>query len=504
MRLLLELSRRNGEWREMRVTVIGAGYVGLVTSACLAEMGHEVIAVERDIEKLELLQSMTCPIHEELLPTLLEKHTGNGLHFSASLAHSVTRAQIIFICVATPASGDGSTDLTQVDIAAEEIAKCLEHKVVIVEKSTVPVHTCDAICQTITSRGGHRDQFSVASNPEFLREGTAVRDFLLPDRIVIGADDDFSRRLLRELYSPLVTGRYYEKADSIVSSRQHRPELLETTVRSAELIKHASNAFLAMKISFINGIANLAEALNADIDAVRLGVGSDRRIGGECLRPGIGFGGACFPKDLTAFAAVAERARCPLPLLDATTRINDRQRLLFVRKVRKAVGSIQDKHIACLGLAFKAGTDDVRNSPAVEVINLLLRHKARIRVFDPAATERARRQFNGQSVTFADDPYETMPGADALVILTEWPQFAALDLVRVRMLLQRPLIIDGRNLYSPEAMRKAGFSYWSCGRQPVPLMSAFQSGITPSACGDSEPAMPRHRVDQSIAPSPFP
>ena len=504
MRLFAELSWRNREWCEMRVTVIGAGYVGLVTSACLAEMGHEVIAVERDLEKLRLLQTKTCPIHEELLPGLLEKHTGKGLHFSAALANAVTHAQIIFICVATPASRDGSTDLTQVDIAAEEIAKCLQHKVVVVEKSTVPVRTCDAICQTIISCGGHRDQFSVASNPEFLREGTAVRDFLLPDRIVIGADDDFSRRLLRELYSPLVTGRYYKRADSIVSSRQHRPELLETTVRSAELIKHASNAFLAMKISFINGIANLSEALGADIDAVCQGVGSDRRIGREFLRPGIGFGGACFPKDLTAFAALAKQARCPLPLLEMTRRINERQRLLFVRKVRKALGSIRGKHIACLGLAFKAETDDVRNSPAVEVISLLLRYKAHIRVFDPAATERARRQFNGKSISFADDPYGTMPGADALVLLTEWPQFAGLDLGRVRMLLRRPVIIDGRNLYSPEAMRKAGFCFWSCGRQPVPVISSFQPEITTGSCRDSGPVMPTHPVGLSIAPSSSP
>lgn len=467
----------------MRVAVVGAGYVGLVTAACLAELGHDVTAVEQDRRKLQLLEARNCPIHEELLPGLVEKHWGKTLYFTASLQDAMQQAQVVFICVATPASHNGSTDLSCLDALVREISKLLQHKVLLVEKSTVPVRTCDAIRQTLISGGAHPEQFAVACNPEFLREGTAVVDFLVPDRIVIGTDDEFSREILRDLYSPLTSGQYYKHPESVAGGGARRPQLIDTSVRSAELIKHAANAFLAMKIAFINGVANLAEAYRADIDDVCHGLGADRRIGPHFLRAGLGFGGACLPKDVRAFAAMAQQSDYSFPLLAATTKMNQRQRLLFARKVQKALGSVRGRQIACLGVAFKAGTDDVRNSPAIDIIKQLVSRGARISAFDPAASQKASQELAGLGVSFEVDPYQAMDGADALVILTEWPEFGSLDLARVRGLLQRPLIVDGRNMYSPETMRKAGFSYWSCGREPVlsqPVTARRSAGDPPT------------------------
>jgi len=335
-----------------------------------------------------------------------------------------------------------------------------------VEKSTVPVNTCDSLRRTLLLNGAPSQSFSVASNPEFLREGTAVADFLYPDRIVIGADDEFARALLQKIYEPLANGSYYTQKEAIPSQNGtfERARVIVTNAKSAELIKHASNAFLAMKISFINAVANVSEYVGADIQEVCAGIGSDSRIGPKFLNAGIGYGGSCFPKDVQAFRMVAEQHNCDFGLLREVTKINADQLRRFLKKVQSALWTLRGKKLAVLGLAFKGETDDVRESPAIAIVNHLVKEGASVRAYDPAAMHRADELLPKDDVTLAMDPYDAAAACDALLILTEWKEFAALDLPRLRKLLRHPIIVDGRNLLNPQEVAKAGLIYYSIGR----------------------------------------
>jgi UDPglucose 6-dehydrogenase len=451
----------------MKLGVIGLGHVGLVAAACFAELGHQVFATDNDHEKMRSLRSGSSPIYERSLPELLRRHLGNVLHLRNSITDLVNEVEAVFICVGTPSSTGGAADLSCVDAVVRDIACQLHGRLLIVEKSTVPIRTCETIQQIMITNGASRGFFRVASNPEFLREGTAVTDFLYPDRIVVGADDDFSRRLLIQIYLPLTSGAYYKRSVRIPGILRNMPRLIQTTTKSAELIKHASNAFLAMKISFINAVANIAELSGADIDEVCESMSADQRIGSQFMQAGIGYGGSCFPKDVLAFKALAERAGYPFNLLDEVTRINLDQPIRFLDKIRTAFASLRGKRIAVLGLSFKGGTDDIRESPALNLVKLLVDEGAHVVAFDPAAMDRARVALPWNVVEFANDPYGAMLDADALLILTDWPQFAHLDLKRVRELLRAPVIMDGRNLYSLAKMVEADFNYISVGRSPV-------------------------------------
>jgi UDPglucose 6-dehydrogenase len=450
----------------MRIAVIGSGYVGLVSAACFAEIGHEVISVDNNAAKIAMLERGEVPIHEEFLPGLLDRHRGNRLKFSQSVTEAVAAADAVFICVGTPPSATGEADLSFVEAVASEIASAIRGRKVIVEKSTVPVRTCEWLRKSLLLNGAQVGSFSVVSNPEFLREGTAVTDFLYPDRIVVGVDDEYGSRALQKIYEPLTTGSYYQQEDIIPApgTAQARARIIITNAKSAELIKHASNAFLAMKISFVNAVANIAECVGADITQVCAGVGSDSRIGPRFLSAGIGYGGSCFPKDVQAFQAVAEDCGYNFGLLTEVMRINAEQRQVFLKKVRGALWTLRGKKLAVLGLAFKGDTDDVRESPAIEIIEALLAEGAKVRAYDPAAIPKTREIAEMNGLEYAADAYDAMTGADALLILTEWREFAALDLNRVQKLLKYPMVIDGRNLYDANQMTEVGLMYYSVGR----------------------------------------
>jgi UDPglucose 6-dehydrogenase len=454
----------------MRIAVVGSGYVGLVAGACFAELGHQVVLVDNDERKLAELQRGECPIHEKFLPELLERHRGKSLDFTGDLAEAVRRSQLIFIAVGTPPKDDGDADLSYVESVAQGIACAIDDYKVVVEKSTVPVYTNSWVRKIMLLNGAPAELFDVASNPEFLREGTAVADFLYPDRIVVGADSDRCADLLAEAYQPLVDGSYFKRPDAIPGpvTGPFKANLLRTSAKSAELIKHASNAFLAMKISFINAVASVCEAVGADVEQVREGIGTDSRIGRRFLSPGVGYGGSCFPKDLLAFRSVARENGCHFGLLDETVRVNEEQRNRFLRKVRKALWTLKGKKLGVLGLAFKNGTDDLRESPAVSIIKSLLKEGCSVTAYDPAAMDRAAEEFGpNTAVKFANGPYEALEGADACLVLTEWEDFAALDLARVKQLLHYPIVVDGRNLFKPALMEAAGLNYYSVGRPDV-------------------------------------
>jgi UDPglucose 6-dehydrogenase len=452
----------------MRVAVVGSGYVGLVAAACFAELGNSVHCVDKDEARIADLNSGEVPIHEEYLQELLARHRGANLKFSTSLADAVRESTVIVIAVGTPIDSKGEADLSFVESVARAIAQSADGYKLIVEKSTVPVRTSAWIERAMVLNGSPRERFDVVSNPEFLREGSAVADFLYPDRIVVGANSEKALALMRDLYAPLLDGSYAlsPKAVPKPDTASQPPVYIETTPQSAELVKHSCNAFLAMKISFINAVATVCEAVGADIGDVCKGIGSDTRIGPRFLRAGIGYGGSCFPKDIAAFRSAALEHGYKFELLDEVHKINGQQRQRFLKKVRAALWTLKGKRLAVLGLAFKDGTDDVRESPAIEIIEALLGEGCQIVAFDPAAMQRAR-GILGDSIDYAKDPYSAAEGADALLILTEWKEFATLDLPRIRELLNYPLILDGRNLYSPQQMAAAGLDYYSMGRGPV-------------------------------------
>ena len=449
----------------MRIAVVGSGYVGLVAGACFADLGHEVILVDNDERKLAALRDGQVPIHEKFLPELLNRQRGQRLHFSEDLTGAVRNSRAIFVAVGTPPTESGEADLSYVESVAREISGGIDDYKVIIEKSTVPVYTSDWIRKIILRNGADPELFDVASNPEFLREGTAVSDFMFPDRIVIGCDSERSANVLREIYSPLTQGTYYKRSDSIPQPDRAStpPPLIVSSTKSAELIKHASNAFLAMKISFINAVASVCESVGADVNQVVHGVGTDSRIGPRFLNPGIGYGGSCFPKDVMAFRAVAREHGYDFSLLDAVVRINEEQRQRFLRKVRSALWTVRGKHLGVLGLAFKGGTDDIRESPALAIVEALLQQGSQITAYDPAAMERAR-DVLGDRIGYSNSPYDAARSADGLLILTEWEEFGSLDLNRLRAELKYPIVIDGRNLYDPDYMTAQGFTYYSVGR----------------------------------------
>ena len=462
----------------MKIAVVGSGYVGLVAAACFAELGHEVTCVDNDEQKVAALQRGETPIHEQYLPELLARHRRQRLKFSTDLQNAVRTSQAIFIAVGTPPLDSGDADLSYVEAVAREIAQSLNGYKVVVEKSTVPVYTNQWVRRVMQLAGADAAEFDVVSNPEFLREGTAVSDFLYPDRIVIGADSGRAVELLRKIYSPLADGSYYQGPATVPQpARAQIPaRLLVTSAKSAELIKHASNAFLALKISFINAVANICEAVDADIEEVAGGIGTDSRIGNRFLQAGIGYGGSCFPKDVAAFRAVARECGYEFPMLDEIVRVNEDQRKRFLKKIRTALWTLRGKRLAVLGLAYKGGTDDVRESPALEIVRALLHEQCSIVAYDPAAMERAQQVLQGD-ITYAADPYEAATGADALIILTDWEEFGALDLGRIKTLLRYPIVVDGRNLYSRETMKQHGFLYVSMGRPAAELEASPRSAL---------------------------
>src|SRR5438309_3962015 len=449
----------------MRIAVVGSGYVGLVAGACFADLDHDVVLVDNDQRKLAALRAGEVPIHEKFLPELLTRHRGHRLTFSDDLKEAARLSSAIFVAVGTPPTEKGEADLSYVESVAREISGGIDDYKVIIEKSTVPVYTSEWVRKIILRSGTDPDLFDVASNPEFLREGTAVTDFMFPDRIVIGCDGDRAADVLREVYAPLTNGSYYQRGDAIPQPDRASipPPIIVTTSKSAELIKHASNAFLAMKISFINAVASICESVGADVNQVVHGVGTDSRIGPRFLNPGIGYGGSCFPKDVMAFRSVARECSYDFRLLDEVVRINEDQRQRFLRKVHSALWTLRGKRLGVLGLAFKGGTDDIRESPALFLVQALIKEGSKITAYDPAAMSRTQEAINS-SIKFANSPYEAAQGADALLILTEWEEFANLDLTRLRQELKYPIVIDGRNLYDPDVMAAQGFTYYSVGR----------------------------------------
>jgi UDPglucose 6-dehydrogenase len=429
----------------MKLTIIGTGYVGLVTGACFAEVGHQVICVDNDATKVKTLQEGGIPIYEPGLEGLVKKNTANGrLRFSTSTAEGVDKSDIIFIAVPTPPMEDGSVDLSFIEKVAREIAGAMSGYKIVVDKSTVPVKTGDKVAETIKRYCKAKVEFDVVSNPEFLREGFAVEDLMKPDRIVIGVRSKRPVAALTEVYSPF------------------KAPLIITDINSAELIKHASNSFLALKISYINAIAVLCEATGANVQEVANGMGMDDRIGRRFLNASLGFGGSCFPKDLSAFIKIAEQVGYDFGLLKEVQRINSEQMNRFLKKIVDTLWVLKDKKIGVLGLAFKQNTDDVRMSPAIELCQRLEKEGATLAVYDPKAMEKARPLL--KRATFVDDMNAVADGCDALVVATEWEEFKKLDLERVRKSLTHPILFDGRNLFDPAEMERLGFIYKSVGR----------------------------------------
>ena len=429
----------------MKIGIIGSGYVGLVTGACFAHLGHSVVCVDNNPAKIAMLSKCKSPIYEPGLEEMIRENVRlKRLSFTDDIRRAVRLAEVLFICVNTPPKEDGDADLSFVENVAREIAVNLTEYRLIVEKSTVPVRTGEWIEKTILQHQPKKALFDVASNPEFLREGSAIHDFLHPDRVVIGVTSKKAEKILRELYEPL-------KAKMVIAD-----------LKSAELIKHASNSFLAAKISFINAVAKVCDAAGADIEKVAQGMGLDPRIGPSFLRAGIGFGGFCFPKDLMAFHRMAEKIGVSFHLLKEVLNINEEQKAYFVQKVQKTLWNLKNKKLGVLGLSFKADTDDVRFAPAIDIIGQLLGEGAVIRAYDPEAMKNARAVLKG--IEFAKDPYEAVRGADAVLVLTEWNEFAQLDFAKVKKLVKHPVIFDGRNMFNPETMTKLGFRYYGIGR----------------------------------------
>jgi UDPglucose 6-dehydrogenase len=438
-----------------------------VAAVCFAEMGHQVTCVDNDENKVKTLREGGVPIYEDHLSELLAKHLNRGVEFTTDLAGAVERSEAIFIAVGTPQGDTGAADLSYVEAVVSEIARSVNSYKVIVEKSTVPVYTNEWIRRVLHRHGVDPLSFDVVSNPEFLREGTAIIDFLHPDRIVVGANTERSAEVLRRIYAPLTGGSYYEQPGALpgICSVASPAKLLVTSAQSSEIIKHASNAFLALKISFINAVANLAESVDADIEDIAAGMGLDTRIGPKFLRAGLGYGGSCFPKDVAAFHWVAQQQGVDFQLLQEVRRINEIQKEVFFNKVRSALWTLRGKRLAALGLAFKGGTDDIRESPAIDIIKKLLEAGASVTAYDPAANERTAEILPPSAkLSYATGIYEAAANADAVLILTDWKEFANIDLVRLNQAVRFPIIVDGRNLYKPQEMLDHGFTYVSVGR----------------------------------------
>ncbi|OGX29808.1 MAG: UDP-glucose 6-dehydrogenase [Omnitrophica WOR_2 bacterium RIFCSPHIGHO2_01_FULL_52_10] len=437
----------------MNIAVIGSGYVGLVTGVCLAHIGHTVICVDNNYEKIKRLKLGKVPIYEPGLEELLKKYLNNKrLAFTTSIVDAAKKSTIIFIAVGTPSKKNGEADLTYVENVARDIARAMDSYKLIVEKSTVPANTGQRIKRTIVMnlsakfRKGNEVtlDFDVASNPEFLREGSAVHDFMNPDRVVIGVESAKAERLLREMYAPL------------------KPTMVVTDINSAELIKHASNSFLATKISFINAIAQICDSIGADVLKVAEGMGFDKRIGRKFLDAGIGYGGSCFPKDVDAFIRLSEKNGYQFNLLKEVRNVNEEQKDLFVRLIEDKLWIVKSKVLGVLGVAFKANTDDMRNAPAIGIIEILQREGAKVKVYDPQAMPNAKKVF--QNVTYCNDPYALAKGCDCLLLLTEWDEFKKLDFKKIKRVMKHAILFDGRNLYHDQSLKASGFEYYGVGR----------------------------------------
>ncbi|MEA1933648.1 MAG: UDP-glucose/GDP-mannose dehydrogenase family protein [Thermodesulfobacteriota bacterium] len=434
----------------MNITMIGTGYVGLVTGACLSEFGHRVICMDKDVSKIASLAKGEIPIFEPGLENIVGKNVKDGrLFFTTDLAEAAAESDAVFIAVGTPATrrGDGYANLSFVYSAARELAPHLKGYTVIIDKSTVPVGTAGQVERIVKEENPDAD-FNIVSNPEFLREGAAINDFMRPDRVVIGADSERAVKVMKEVYDPLY----------LIST-----PFVETTLETAELIKYAANAFLAIKISFINEMANICEAVNADVIALAKAVGLDGRIGGKFLHPGPGYGGSCFPKDTLALMRIAQENSVAARLVEAAVEVNSAQKARMVKKIRDALGGSEaGKTIGILGMTFKPETDDLRDAPSLTILPALAEKGARLRVHDPVAMEEASAMF--PEFEFVKNPYAACEGADAVVLLTEWNQYRALDLKSIRSLMKKPVFIDLRNVYEPRKMLEAGFHYMGVGR----------------------------------------
>jgi len=431
----------------MKISVIGSGYVGLVTGACFADLGNEVICVDNDIEKIKKLKNNEIPFYEPGLENLVKVNVNEGrLRFTEDTGEGVRNSDIIFIAVGTPPREDGSADLTSIENVGKEIGKNLNGYKLIVEKSTVPVRTGEWLRSVIEKYNVNNAEFDVASNPEFLREGSAIHDFMNPDRIVIGVENEKSAQILVKLYEPL------------------NAPILVTDINSAEIIKHASNAFLSMKISFINAVANICELAGADVKKVAKGIGLDKRIGEAFLNAGIGYGGFCFPKDLDAFIAISERLGYDFKLLKEVRNINNHQKLLPVKKLKNIFGTLKEKIIGILGLSFKPNTDDMRLAPSIDIVNALSKEGAIVKAYDPVAMENAKKIFKDVEINYCKNPYETARDCDAIIIVTEWNEFKYLDLIKIKKLMKNNVIIDGRNIFDRKKLEKLGFHYEGIGR----------------------------------------
>lgn len=429
----------------MNIAIIGAGYVGLVTGACFAELGNKVICVDNDAQKVASLKKGVIPIYEPGLKELILNNTKRRrLRFITNIREAVKQCEIIFVAVGTPPLDNGEADLTGIENVARTVAESMTGYRLIVEKSTVPVETGEWVKKTIGTYVKSKVHFDVASNPEFLREGSAINDFMHPDRVVVGVESKKAREILTGLYKPL------------------NAPILFTNIKSAELIKHASNAFLATKISFINAISRICDVVGADVEEVAQGMGLDKRINRSFFNAGLGYGGSCFPKDLDAFVTIARRLGYDFEILEAVKRVNETQADYLVKKIKDTLWILKGKTIAVLGLSFKPDTDDIRSAPAFKIIRALQGEGAQIKTYDPQAMDRAQQELEG--VRFCQDAYTACSGADCLVFVTEWNEFKELDFSRVKKTLRRPLIVDGRNMYDPAKMKKLGFTYVCIGR----------------------------------------
>lgn len=439
----------------MNIAMIGSGYVGLVSGTCFAEMGNRVICVDKDPTKIELLKNSVVPIYEPGLQELVERNSREGrLSFTTDIAEAVQASEVIFIAVGTPPDEDGSADLQYVLAVAKEIAHYMQDYKIIVDKSTVPVGTADLVSRTISEileERGVDINFDVVSNPEFLKEGAAIEDFMRPDRIIIGADNPHAAEVIRDLY---------------LSFNRVNERIIIMSTRSAEMTKYAANAMLATKISFINELSRLCEATGADISEVRVGIGSDTRIGYKFIYPGIGYGGSCFPKDVKALIHMFQDNNLNSQLLEAVEEINKEQKLVLVDKIKKHFGdNLKGLTFAVWGLAFKPQTDDMREAPSVTIINALVNAGAKIQAYDPAAMKEAEHIFGNQpNISYTQDEYQALQNADAMLLLTEWHQFRYPDFGRIKSILRQPIIFDGRNQYEPKTMKELGFTYYSIGR----------------------------------------
>jgi UDPglucose 6-dehydrogenase len=475
----------------MEIGVIGAGYVGLTTAGCLAEIGHRVFCADNDMAKIGSLNEGKLPFFEPNLDTVVERNCKLGrLHFTTT-ADAIARGQALFICVGTPPLENGEADLSAIESVARQIAQEATGYRLVIEKSTVPVQTARRLSKHLATYSTNGLDYDVVSNPEFLREGSAVEDFFHPDRIVVGAESPRSMALMKEIYEPVLNARTACPAHASCPT-QSKPKFVVTDTSSAELVKHASNSFLAMKISFINMIADLCESAGADIQKVAEGIGMDRRIGPAFLHPGIGFGGFCFPKDLQAFVHIGEKLGCDFSLLKEVEKINVARVERYVARIKKELWVVRAKTIAVWGLAFKPNTDDIRFAPSLAIVRRLISEGAFVQAYDPQATEKARKEL--PQIKFCSSPYEAAQNAEAILLLTEWDEFRGIDWQQVSRAVERPLIIDGRNMLSAEEVTSHGFDYVSMGRN-------FQPGIGPATESFPAPARASSGVVPAAAPN---